>query len=160
MIQVEVNPEVPYPVSFGVNYDKGFKPQLGFAGFYGCSLTLTSSLVRQFGYQLVGIGPFHDAFYVRDDYMAGLEPLTDEVASNELGECCIPGHFGHKGSYKGWKKMMDESGAEAMLESVRNVVRGSCSLSQGTGSDCNIPFTVSLRPADFVAQLEGILHEG
>merc|ERR1719333_1810201 len=48
VLQLEVNPEIPYPLSFGLNYAKDFKSNLGNVGFYGCSLTLTAGIAEPF----------------------------------------------------------------------------------------------------------------
>ena len=36
-------------------YSQDYKPNLGAAGFYGCSLTLTSTIMRPFGYVLAEV---------------------------------------------------------------------------------------------------------
>lgn len=160
IIQVEVNPEIPYPIAFGVNYDKELKQPCFYDGFYGCSLTLTSSIIKRFGYQLVGTPLLHDAIYVRDDFMVGLEPLTDEAASKELGKRSIEGHTNHMGYlYVDWLRMTEEVGGEKTVENVTAEVTRACGLSQGTLPTCSVPFTVSLNPEDYLVQLSSILAQ-
>merc|ERR1719453_352695 len=79
VIQVEVNPDIPYPINFGVLYSESYKPNLGAAGFYGCSLSLTSAVIKPFGYVLAAVGMGHDAVYIRDDLAAasGVTGLSD-----------------------------------------------------------------------------------
>ena len=85
----EVNPEIPWPVAFGVGYSEEFTPKLGAAGFYGCSLKLTSSLLHGFGYDLVGVGDTHDAFFLRRDVResAKLRVADGAAASAALLKC-------------------------------------------------------------------------
>merc|ERR1719183_2126179 len=71
ILQLEVNPEIPYPINFGINYDPNFKSALGNGGFYGCSVTLTANLVKPFGYELVSVAYTHDVIFVRKDLMPG-----------------------------------------------------------------------------------------
>jgi len=159
MIQVEVNPEIPHPVAFGVNYGKHFKQPSFWTGFYGCSLTLTSSLIKRFGYQLVSTPLLHDALYVRNDFMTGLEPLTDEATSIELGERFTKGAHHLGDLYSEWMKMTEEAGTAKTVENVTAEITRACGLSQDTLPECQVPFTVSLNPEDFVVQLNGILAQ-
>merc|ERR1719299_15764 len=83
VIEVEVNPDVPAPVNFGVLYSPAYKPNLGAAGFYGCSIALTSAIFRPFGYVLAEVGMGHDAVYVRSDIAkeAGIKGMTVQQAA-------------------------------------------------------------------------------
>merc|ERR1719352_374248 len=138
VIQVEVNPDIPYPINFGVLYSQDYKPNLGAAGFYGCSLTLTSTIMRPFGYVLAEVGMGHDAVYVRKDIAdaAGIPGMSDQQGSDKLGKCCLTGHFGTLGSYAVWNVLP----VPAREQAVQMAALQGCVMSQGTPT-CMVPYT-------------------
>jgi hypothetical protein len=138
VIEVEVNPDVPAPITFGVLYSAAYKPNLGAAGFYGCSVSLTSAIFRPFGYVLAEVGMGHDAVYVRSDIAkeAGIAGMTDEQASAKLGNCCLTGHWGTLGGFAYWSTMPLPQREVA----VQQAALQGCVLSQGTPV-CGVPFT-------------------
>jgi hypothetical protein len=146
VIEVEVNPDIPAPVTFGVLYSQDYKSNLGSAGFYGCSLALTSTVIRPFGYVLAEVGMGHDAVYVRQDVAdaAGLPGMSDAQASDKLGQCCLTGHFGTLGSYAVWNVMPLPQRELA----VQAAALQGCVMSQGT-PQCLVPFTT--KATDFLA---------
>lgn len=174
VVQMEVNPEVPYPLAFGIQYDPKFKNNLGLGGFYGCNVVVASAVVEPFGYELVGVGPTHDAFYVRQDVLqtarngahvqegaqkmpAGLEGISDQQAADELATCCMAQHFGlgvgqiwHQASKNG------KYTPAQLLGEVGKVVAVSCTISQQTSQTCHSPYTLSLNPRDFIAEFEAL----
>jgi hypothetical protein len=150
-IQVEVNPEIPWPVVFGVGYSEAFTPRLGAAGFYGCSLKLTSSLLHGFGYDLVGVGDTHDAFFLRRDVReaAKLRVADGAAASAELLKCCSPHQFGI-GAAESWAEAARTTPPQVLVEELRPAVEAACKASQHS-SECRVPYTLSLEAADFLA---------
>jgi hypothetical protein len=138
VIEVEVNPDVPAPITFGVLYSATYKPNLGAAGFYGCSVSLTSAIFKPFGYVLAEVGMGHDAVYVRSDIAkeAGIKGMTDEQASAKLGNCCLTGHWGTLGGFAYWNTMPIPQREVA----VQQAALQGCILSQGTPV-CAVPFT-------------------
>jgi len=138
VIEVEVNPDVPAPITFGVLYSPAYKPNLGAAGFYGCSIALTSAIFRPFGYVLAEVGMGHDAVYVRSDIAkeAGIKGMTDEQASMKLANCCLTGHWGTLGGFAYWNAMPVPQREVA----VQQAALQGCVLSQGTPV-CGVPFT-------------------
>jgi hypothetical protein len=140
VIQVEVNPDVPDPIAFGVLFSDKFKPNLGAAGFYGCSLALSSAIIKPFGYVLADVGlRSHDAIYVRSDVAkaAGVPDLPDAKGSEKLATCCLTGHWGYLGSYQFWAPMPVPERQQAVLQAAQQ----GCVLSQLTAT-CEIPFSV------------------
>merc|ERR1719439_553050 len=138
VIEVEVNPDVPAPVTFGVLYSAAYKPNLGAAGFYGCSIALTSAIFRPFGYVLAEVGMGHDAVYVRKDIAkeAGIPGMSDQQGSDKLGKCCLTGHFGTLGSYAVWSVLP----VPAREQAVQMAALQGCVMSQGTPT-CMVPYT-------------------
>merc|ERR1719321_448615 len=129
VIQVEVNPDVPDPIAFGILYSDKFKPNLGAAGFYVCSLALTSAIVRPFGYVLADVGlRSHDAIYVRADVAkaASVADMPDAAGSAKLAEHSLTGHWGHLGNYHLWQSMPVEQRAPAVAPAAAQ----GCLLSQ------------------------------
>jgi len=163
IIQVEVNPEIPYPIVFGVNFKDGFKSNLGNAGFYGCSLTLAAGLAQPFGYNLVSVALTHDVIFVRSDLAAssGLQSITVEQAQDEQAQCCLApngvGHFGALSNYNllnAYRKTPD-----VMLKAMVPAVEKACVMSQGSPTGkCDTPYTLSLNVQDFITQYEQIMR--
>jgi hypothetical protein len=54
VIQMEVNPEIPPPIEFAVEYHRRYKHG-GTGGFFGCSVAFVVSLCRPLGYELLQI---------------------------------------------------------------------------------------------------------
>jgi hypothetical protein len=150
-IQLEVNPEIPWPVAFGVGYSEEFTPKLGAAGFYGCSLKLTTSLLHGFGYDLVGVGDTHDAFFLRRDVReaAKLHVADGAAASAALLKCCSPHQFGI-GAAEGWAEAARITPPATLIEELRPAMEAACKASQGT-STCRVPYALSLDAADYLA---------
>jgi len=163
IIQVEVNPEIPYPIVFGVNAKDGFKSNLGNAGFYGCSLTLAAGLTQPFGYDLVAVSLTHDIIMVRKDLMpgSGLQPITVEQAQDEQALCCLSptgvGHFGQLSNYN--LLNVHRKTPDVMLKAMIPAVDAACVMSQGplTGK-CDTPYTLSLNVQDFITQYEQLMR--
>jgi len=151
LLQLEVNPEVPWPVAFGVQYSDKFVPKLGLAGFYGCSLKLTDSLVSAFGYELVGVGDTHDAFWARSDLreQMGMPKVDGYAASKQLLGCCNPSQFG-LGVAEAWSIAADELEPHELVARLKPSMEQSCKVSQGTQA-CEVPYTLSLDGMDYVA---------
>jgi len=63
----EINPVIPPPVRFAVQYHAGGMPMFNNA-FYGCSLSYMSTLLREYGYVLVQLRVW-DAYYVKKEYV-------------------------------------------------------------------------------------------
>jgi hypothetical protein len=157
IIQVEVNPEIPYPIVFGVNFKDGFKSNLGNAGFYGCSLTLAAGLTKPFGYELVSVSLTHDVIFVRSDLIpgSGLQAITVEQAQDEEALCCLApngmGHFGQLSNYNllnVYRKTPD-----VMLKAMVPAVEKACVMSQQSPTGkCDTPYTLSLNVQDFITQ--------
>ena len=82
VVEVEVNPDIPYPVTFGVLYSDQYKAGLGAGGFYGCSLSMTSAMIRPFNYTLVGVG--HDGSKGRSQTVS-----RDRLRSSLLGPSAL-----------------------------------------------------------------------
>lgn len=163
IIQVEVNPEIPYPIVFGVNFKDGFKSNLGNAGFYGCSLTLAAGLTKPFGYDLVAVSLTHDVIFVRSDLVAasGLQPITVEQAQDEQALCCLApngvGHFGQLSNYNLLNKYRQTP--DFMLKAMVPAVEKACVMSQGSPTGkCDTPYTLSLNVQDYITQYEQIMR--
>jgi hypothetical protein len=150
-IQVEVNPEIPWPIAFGVGYSEKFAPNLGFAGFYGCSLKLTTSLLHGFGYDLIGVGDTHDAFFLRRDVreVAKLPVADGAAAQAQLLSCCNPHSFG-LGAAEAWAEAARTTEPEALVAELKPAIELACKASQKT-SACEVPYALSTDAADFLA---------
>lgn len=88
----------------------------------------------------------------------GLTPITVEQAQDEESKCCLApngvGHFGAMSNYhllNNYKKMPGH-----MVAAMVPVLAQACIYSQGTPG-CTVPYTVSLNPADFLAQYEQVV---
>jgi len=158
ILQLEVNPEIPFPINFGVNYSPNFKSNLGNGGFYGCSTTLAANIAMPFGYDIVGVSFTHDVIFVRKDLLPapGLKSLTILEAVDEEAVCCMAptgiGHFGQMSNYHVMNQLRPEP--QKMLAAFTPVVAQSCQFSQGTTPNCLVPYTVSLNAVDFITQYE------
>jgi hypothetical protein len=150
-IQVEVNPEIPWPVVFGVGYSEKFSPNLGFAGFYGCSLKLTTTLLHGFGYDLIGVGDTHDAFFLRTDVRESAKlPVADGAAAQaQLLSCCNPHQFGI-GAAESWAEAARITDPETLVAELKPAIELACKASQKTSS-CEVPYALSTDAADFLA---------
>jgi hypothetical protein len=80
VIQAEVNPEIPPPVSFSVLYDERYRahdPEGNIGGFYGASLGYLAGLCDRFGYRVAQIDFVtqwtHDVTLVHEDFLSILE---------------------------------------------------------------------------------------
>jgi hypothetical protein len=83
---MEVQPEIPPPVKFTVQYHPRFING-GKTGFYGCSLSFVDEVAARYGYSLAFLDfvtPWtHDATYVRNDlftHLPGFSPLDARQA--------------------------------------------------------------------------------
>ena len=80
VLQAEVNPEIPPPVSFCVMYDEKYLPhdaQGNNGGFYGASLGYMDDLCKRYGYRIAQIDFVtqwtHDVTLVHEEFMEILE---------------------------------------------------------------------------------------
>jgi len=80
VLQAEVNPEIPPPVSFSVLFDEKYRPHDAdgnIGGFYGASVGYVAELGRRFGYRVAQIDFVtqwtHDVTLVHEDYLDVLE---------------------------------------------------------------------------------------
>jgi hypothetical protein len=80
VIQAEVNPEIPPPVSFSVLFDERYRPHDkdgNIGGFYGASVGYVADLCGRFGYRLAQIDFVtqwtHDVTLVHEDFRDVLE---------------------------------------------------------------------------------------
>jgi hypothetical protein len=80
VLQVEVNPEFPPPVSFCVLYDERYRPhdaQGNMGGFYGASLGYIADLCGRYGYHIAQIDFVtqwtHDVTLVHEEFLTILE---------------------------------------------------------------------------------------
>lgn len=158
VVQVEVNPEIPYPVVFGVNFAQHFKSNLGNGGFYGCSVTLAAGIMQRFHYDLVAVSLTHDVIFVRRDLLAasGLQALEVEAAQEEQAKCCLaPDGYGHFGAnYNYYMLDAHRKDPEFMLKAMKLHVEHACKNSQGTPAGCAVPYTLSLDTEEFLKQYE------
>ena len=86
VIQMEVNPEIPPPIEFAVEYDTRYKHG-GAGGFFGCSVAFVVSICRPLGYELLQIDLSkpprqQDVIVVKKDYLPlfGVEAPVDDRA--------------------------------------------------------------------------------
>lgn len=157
VIHMEVNAEIPYPISFGVNYSPKYRSSLGAYAFYGCSVTLAAAIARPFGYEPVGVSPAHDAIFVRKDLLSGIQPMTVPELQQAEEACCMTNHFG---------ELLDRRALESVaadpvkvLEAMKPAIATGCIKSQGDSAPgvCNVPYMVSLNPWDWSAQFDKII---
>ncbi len=86
VIHIEVNPEIPPPIAFSIDYDRRYAHS-AFGGFFGCSVSFVTSLCRPLGYELVRVDPSNppvrqDAVLVRKDRRpVSFPPILDERAA-------------------------------------------------------------------------------
>jgi hypothetical protein len=80
VLQAEVNPEFPPPVSFCVQYDEKYRPhdaQGNIGGFYGASLGYMADLCGTYGYRIAQIDFVtqwtHDVTLVHEEFLSILE---------------------------------------------------------------------------------------
>ncbi len=85
VLQVEINPEIPPPVSFCVLFDEKYRAQDSsgnIGGFYGMSLGYVTDLCKPYGYRLAQIDFVtqftHDATFVHEEF---LPVLTQQVGN-------------------------------------------------------------------------------
>lgn len=158
LLQLEVNPEIPWPVAFGVQYSEHFEPKLGLAGFYGCSLKLTTEIVGAYGYELVGVGDTHDAFFARSDERKkmGLPVLDGGAASAQLLSCCNPHHFG-LGVAEAWAEAAASLDPATLVEMMQPTLQQSCGYSQGTANGkCAVSYTLALDGMGYIAEIPAL----
>jgi len=150
-MQLEVNPEIPWPVVFGVGYSKDFVPSLGLGGFYGCSLKLTVSIAEAYGYDLVGVGDTHDAFFLRRDVRTevGVPVVDGGAAATKLLSCCSPHQFGI-GAAESWAEAARTMPSAELVAALRPAMDQACRASQKTAT-CNVPYALGLDTADYLA---------
>ncbi len=77
VLQLEINPEIPFPISFSVLYDEKYRcldKDGNVSGFYGLSLGYAMMLAEKYGYKLIQLDFVtaftHDILLVRNDYLA------------------------------------------------------------------------------------------
>jgi hypothetical protein len=75
VITMEVNPEIPPPIAFCVDYDPKYRitdDEGNMGGFYGVSVAYLTQFLRPYGYRLADVDfatPYtHDATLVRDEF--------------------------------------------------------------------------------------------
>lgn len=162
VIHMEVNPEIPYPVAFGVNFSPKYKSALGAYAFYGCSVTLSAAITMPFGYEPVGVAPTHDVVFVRKDLLSGIPTMTVQQVQQEEEQCCMANHFGQLLN----RQVIASLAADPakVLEAVKPALQAGCIASQGEtapGSGvCNVPYMASLNPMDWSGQFDQILAKG
>merc|ERR1719161_3297383 len=92
ILQMAVNPTIPYPVVFGVNYAPRYQSGGGAerAGFYGCSVTLAAAIVEPVGYYPIAVAPGHDVIFARADVLAagGFARLLVPELQRAEEACC------------------------------------------------------------------------
>ncbi len=79
LIHIEVNPEIPPPVGFAIEYDRRYTAS-AFGGFFGCSVAFVEQAGKSAGYRLLSLDVSNpprrqDALLVRAD----LVPCFDEA---------------------------------------------------------------------------------
>jgi len=150
-MQLEVNPEIPWPLVFGVGYSAGFKPALGLGGFYGCSLKLTVAVADAYGYDLVGVGDTHDAFFLRRDVRAevGVPAVDGAAAASQLLKCCSPHQFG-LGAAESWAEAARTMPATELVAALKPALEQACKASQHT-AECDVPYALGLEAAEYLA---------
>jgi tetratricopeptide (TPR) repeat protein len=86
VVQIEVNPEIPPPLRFAIQYDPRYRHS-GWGGFFGCSVSFVADLGRRHGLELLEIDfsdpPMRqDVILVRCDYLPlfGVPEPVDERA--------------------------------------------------------------------------------
>lgn len=87
VIQIEVNPEIPPPIKFSIQYDPRYRHS-GQFGFFGCSLAFATAVARPRGYELLQIDlgdpPIRqDALLVKSECL-GLFGVPAPVDEREL----------------------------------------------------------------------------
>lgn len=154
ILQLSVNPEVPYPVAFGVNYAPQYRPRGAKVGFYGCSATLAAAIVEPVGYYPVAVTPGHDAVFLRADLLGGsLQRLPVPELQEALEACCLPTAPVLLGKPPAaWRS----ASPPQLLAMFMPVVQHACVVSQGEAK-CTAPYTLSLNPNDFPLALEATL---
>jgi hypothetical protein len=82
VLQVEVNPEFPPPLSFCVLFDEQYRPhdaQGNIGGFYGASLGYVADLCGRYGYRIAQIDFVtqwtHDVTLVHEEFLPTLQRL-------------------------------------------------------------------------------------
>jgi tetratricopeptide (TPR) repeat protein len=143
VIQIEVNPEIPPPLRFAIQYDPRYRPS-GRAGFYGCSVSYVASLGRRFGYELLEIDftmpPFRqDVILVREEYLQlwDVERPVDE-RTLWLAEPIDLGRFYQSGvDTVGWRS---ETDFQALLSKVWDA----CAAASIRRSGVVLPFVLNL----------------
>jgi len=164
VIHMEVNPEIPYPISFGVNYSPKYKSALGAYAFYGCSVTLSAAIAQPFGYEPVGVSATHDVVFMRKDLLpgSGLTPMTVLQTQQAEEACCMANHFGQLLNRQVITSLASDPAK--VLEALKPALHQGCIASQGEttpGSGvCNVPYMASLNPLDWSGQFDQILAKG
>jgi tetratricopeptide (TPR) repeat protein len=84
VVQIEVNPEIPPPLRFAIQYDPRYRHS-GWGGFFGCSVSFVADLGRRHGLELLEIDfsdpPMRqDVILVRREYLRlfGVSEPVDE----------------------------------------------------------------------------------
>ena len=122
VIQIEVNPEIPPPLRFAIEYHPRYRHS-GKAGFFGCSVAYLTGLCRPLGYELLEIDltdpPLRqDAILVKREYLS-LWDVALPVDERELflREPVAAGGFKQIGvDSAAWR---DRTDYRALLEEVR-----------------------------------------
>jgi hypothetical protein len=160
VLHMEVNPEIPFPIAFGVNYSPKYKSALGAYAFYGCSVTLASAIAMPFGYEPVGVSHTHDVVFMRKDVLGSMQPLTVKQVQEAEEACCMANHFGQLLN----RQIIASLAADPakVLEAVKPALQAGCIASQGESAPgvCNVPYMASLNPLDWSGQFDQILAKG
>jgi len=84
VMQVEINPEIPPPLSFCVLFDEQYRPQDAdgnVGGFYGMSMGYVAALCKPYGYHIAQVDfvtPFtHDVTLVHEEFLPVLTQHLD-----------------------------------------------------------------------------------
>jgi tetratricopeptide (TPR) repeat protein len=128
VIQMEVNPAIPPPIEFAVEYDRRFIHG-GDSGFFGCSVSYVVSLCRPLGYELLQLDLSkpprqQDVIVVSERYLGlfGVEAPVDERAlfMQEPAYTRRKGFRQVGGDPVAWRELKDY---DRLLDEVRTACR-------------------------------------
>jgi len=102
VVQMELNPEIPMPIAFGVLPLPEYFYKFHY-GFNTCSLSLMTHIAAIYGYTLVSVGGTKDAIFVLNDVLQSCcQPLPLMIAHALYMTCCNYPHGGNGGA--NWSK--------------------------------------------------------
>ncbi len=87
VLQMEMTPEIPYPLSFGVLplFKYGYDTH---NGFQSCSMTMMHAIAEVYEYRLVSVGGTKDALFVHAKMSTGFHVLDASKAYYDFAACC------------------------------------------------------------------------